>query len=353
MKPKQTMLLLFLIPLLFARCDTAEPPGDTLQPGRRDYVWAIDTISSGSFQTYLTSIWGSSSNDVWICGFDSDRSKSIMHFDGGKWSTAQNIPLQSYAISPNIVEGVDANFCVIVGGAKYLNQQPPPTYYDSAMIMKYINGAWNVKSIGGINELWSLSVLSRDNFFVGDRMGNVLRFTGSNFEKYRLGARDNPVIILEALSAQEVYAITYYEKNSPTSYYNGYFLYNFNGSSWTLLDSNISSTNYNRTSIPTYIKGIGRTLYGCGDIGFVKKNGNMWEIITPGIYGQFGGTNEKNIFLGNQDFGVMHYNGQDWYRFEQLPWLPYSGVTVFSNAVFLIASDGSKTFIVKGRLPNG
>jgi hypothetical protein len=168
MKPEQSapFILVIIFILISLQCDTTEPPVDDLPPGRRDYVWTIDTISSGSFQTYLTSIWGSSPNDVWICGFDSDRSKSIMHFDGQKWSPAQNIPLQSFAISPNIVSGVDVNYFIIAGGSKYLNPQPPPVYYDSALIMRYINGSWNVTSIGGINELYSLSVLSQDVFLL-------------------------------------------------------------------------------------------------------------------------------------------------------------------------------------------
>jgi hypothetical protein len=164
--------------------------------------------------------------------------------------------------------------------------------------------------------------------------------------------KNNAVITLETLTTNEAYAVTYYEENTPSSYYNGYFLYQFDGSSWKNIDSNIYSTNYNRISFPDFIKVIDNDLYGSGDVGFAKKKGNAWEIITPGIYGQFHGTNSNNIFLGNQNFGVMHYNGQNWYRFEQLPWLPYSGVAVFSNAVFLIASDGSKTYIVRGRLPN-
>lgn len=346
------LTLIVLTILLNIHCNSNEPTGGNSPPGRRDYVWTIDTISSGSFQTYLTSIWGGTPNDVWICGFDSDRSKSIMHFDGEKWSPAQNIPPRSFAISPNIINGINTEFLIIAGGSKYLNMQPPPVYYDSALIMKYMNGNWDVTSIGGINELWSLAVLSRDIFFVGDRVGNVLKFNGSKLEKYRLGIKNNSVVLLEALNPEEVYAVTYCEENSQSIHYEGYYLYQFDGSIWTAIDSNINSINYNRMSFPDFIKDIDGNLFGCGDIGFAKKKGNTWEIITPGIYGQFDGTNANNIFLGNQDFGVMHYNGQDWYRFEQLPWLRYSGVAVFSNAVFLIASDGSKTFVVRGKLPN-
>ncbi len=80
----------------------------------------------------------------------------------------------------------------------------------------------------------------------------------------------------------------------------------------------------------------------------MKKSGNTWITIKAGIYGQFNGTNEKNIFLANQDFGVLHYNGIDWFRFDALPWLRYYDVEVFDDAVFMLATDGYKSFIVKG-----
>jgi len=117
-----------------------------------------------------------------------------------------------------------------------------------------------------------------------------------------------------------------------------------------LIDSNIVSSNFNRLSFPNLIRNINGNIFGSGDFGFVKMSGNGWQVINSDIYGQFNGTNENNIFLANQDFGVLHYNGKDWYRFDELPSLSYYDVQVFSDAVFLLATDGYTTYIVNGKL---
>jgi hypothetical protein len=135
---------------------------------------------------------------------------------------------------------------------------------------------------------------------------------------------------------------------SPGQYYNGDYLFHYNGNNWTLIDSNIISNNFNRNSFPTLLKNIDGNLYGSGDKGIVKKSGNSWEVIKPDIYGQFNGNKENNIFLAHQNFGVLHYNGKDWYKFSELPHLSYYSVIIFEESVFLLASDVNKSFVVRG-----
>lgn len=35
----------FLIFIFFSKCNTTEPPIDNTEPGRRDYVWTVDTLA--------------------------------------------------------------------------------------------------------------------------------------------------------------------------------------------------------------------------------------------------------------------------------------------------------------------
>jgi hypothetical protein len=92
MKIKQMMLLL----ILFAQCDTTEPPVDNIQPGKRNYVWGIDSISAPGFP-YLQSIWGSSPTDVWGAGFSEDLNDCLWHYDGKSWKRAtESTPITEF-----------------------------------------------------------------------------------------------------------------------------------------------------------------------------------------------------------------------------------------------------------------
>ena len=56
--------------LLLNNCDSTEPVDD-LKPGRRDYVWTVDTIPVAD--AVMKDMWGSSPTDIWICGDADDR----------------------------------------------------------------------------------------------------------------------------------------------------------------------------------------------------------------------------------------------------------------------------------------
>lgn len=63
-------------------CDNG-PTEPSIEPGRRDYVWTIDTLN---FQNNIYfRMWGSSPEDVWLTS-SGDWDKSIAHFNGEKWS---------------------------------------------------------------------------------------------------------------------------------------------------------------------------------------------------------------------------------------------------------------------------
>lgn len=79
---KSYILFSFIVALtLISTCqeNPTTNDDDNLNSGR-DYLWTIDTIQSGSIQTYLTSLWGSSSQNVWASGYDADNSKCIYFF---------------------------------------------------------------------------------------------------------------------------------------------------------------------------------------------------------------------------------------------------------------------------------
>ena len=56
------------------------------KPGRRDYVWTVDTIYPGGFYPAIRRIWESSSNDVYVIGEGIPSEKNMWHYDGKLWT---------------------------------------------------------------------------------------------------------------------------------------------------------------------------------------------------------------------------------------------------------------------------
>ena len=83
---KTKFVSLFIVLFIFINinsCNGVTEP--EIQPGRRDYVWTIDTLAI-PFMSF-SRIWGSAADDVWIVGPGGDLDKTIYHYDGVKWKT--------------------------------------------------------------------------------------------------------------------------------------------------------------------------------------------------------------------------------------------------------------------------
>jgi hypothetical protein len=68
-KVKQTKFFVLISILLFTLqyCNTIEPPGEDT-PGRRDYVWTVDTLMVPEGRSVPSWMWGANENDIWAVG---------------------------------------------------------------------------------------------------------------------------------------------------------------------------------------------------------------------------------------------------------------------------------------------
>ncbi|MCZ7616341.1 MAG: hypothetical protein M5T52_22995, partial [Ignavibacteriaceae bacterium] len=73
-------------------------------PGRRDYVWTVDTLFM-PFNSF-TDITGTSPTNVWACGPGGDLDKTFYHYNGQSWNT----DLIPRPISPLSVSSNSINF---------------------------------------------------------------------------------------------------------------------------------------------------------------------------------------------------------------------------------------------------
>ncbi|QQS36305.1 MAG: hypothetical protein IPM56_19030 [Ignavibacteriales bacterium] len=352
---RYSLTFCLLVFLINASCDkNPTGTGDNIGPGSRNYTWFIDTISSNSIQNFLSHIWGNSPNDIWICGFDANNVTSIYRFNGVNWYPELSVPPTHFLKTYNGVSGIDSNSIIFAGGAEYINTNPPPDFLDSALIVKSVNQNWEITVISETFSLYSLCVISPSDIWAGDRKGNMIHYNGVDWSKISLTGENVFLNQIEALSDNDIYCNGHLERKiGQNDFYSVDFLFHYDGNNWTVVDSNVTSANFNRESYPTFIKNIDGKLYGSMENSIVKKVGDVWEPIGLGFFGQINGTDDNNIFLGNQYFGVLHYNGKDWFTFYELPKLYYSGIVVFDRYVFLIASDGYKSIVVRGILNGG
>ena len=343
---------IYLVPFIiiiftyFCCNKVVEPSQNDVRYGSRNYDWHTDTINSGSIQTFLTSIWGTSYHNIFICGYDANNSTNVYSFNGYNWVPVQIQPT-SFLKSYSVITGLDSNYFILSGTASFINNNPPPNFLDSGLVVEFENGNYTINYLNNSYGVYCLCIISRYDYWVGDKNGNLLHFQDNKSNKYHF----NKNIFfngLVSLNGTDIYATAHYELITGSDYQIIDYLLYYQNNKWTFIDSNVVSNLYNRISFSPLIKNIDGQLYGSGDIGIVKRDGNSWKVIGEGLHGQINGTDENNIFLGNQDYGVMHFNGKDWYKFNDLPNLRYSGIEVFNNSVFLLASDGSKTFVVRG-----
>lgn len=321
-----TLALLIPILLTLAGCDLLrqDPPEAPLEPGRRDYVWKVDTLNSppGGF---IADIWGSSPDDVWAVldgGFP-----RLWHYDGSKWTGW-------------------------------------PEFFSSSYL--------------------SLYGFSKDNVWLGGGDGQIHHFDGKEWKlqyTHRINGMGGPMILsIWGSAPTDIYAAGGVEDGGPP--FKG-FLIHYNGKSWRELIVTDFDVQFGRVRKGGYIDAI-KPVYSGGApdtiVFYHYGNGRLKELYSqstdrgnitmhsigkeprflfnqkihkrisgkfvpistsfkPSIYG-FGGRHEKDIFLFD-NVDVFHHDGETTVPLLDLRPLP-RGVyrsLFFEQEMFLVVWD--------------
>lgn len=330
MKIKQSMLFNLIFVIIFilisVKCDTTEPPIDTLQPGRRDYSWTVDTLNIPF--TILTSIWGTSTNDLWAIGPGGDLDKTIYHFDGTTW---KNDGI-SRPISPKAIFGFSSND-IWIGGREgriwhYVNSWKQDTIFS---IPGY--------SIIGIEYLWGDSPSSL--FATGyaadslgkNQIGILWKYNGSKWSNINIPEMSYSLVKIqrERISNQNYFVLGF--KYEP------------------FFDDTLIVFEYNGSNLKPILSG--------SAVGFEKIGGEMIFVSNKSLYKYSGtnlikfrdisefnflglilGRNNKDIFLGMED-GIAHFNGNDvkyLIHFDNAH-VNLTGATIFEEDIIFLAYD--------------
>lgn len=100
MRQYAAVLLLSVIPVLFNISCKNNPAEPVLpEPGRRDYVWTVDTLDIQQGESFVgMHIYGETPDDIWAVGFGTG-AEDLWHYDGKKWKeTALGIYKTNYIL---------------------------------------------------------------------------------------------------------------------------------------------------------------------------------------------------------------------------------------------------------------
>lgn len=333
-------ILLFVTALAFLVINSCTESITGPEPGRRDYVWTVDTIKI--FSNNILQIWGSSPDDIWGVGPGGALNTTIWHYDGEKWST-DNI---SRSIAPECVFGFSKNDVWIAG--------------HNGKIWHYDGIEWKESYQHKIGSFIGTSIYDlygtskRDLYAVGTawfdnetRRGIILHYDGvkwtqkfladfnSYFYKVRKGSDGKCFItcIKQDVKyySQDTTIIYEYSQQSLIEKYSdqnkskkGAWVVIIDGSSYFSLEDGIFRYDTN---------------------GFEKVVENNIESFAP----LFRGRNEKDIFISKRD-GIVHYNGNDIKDILVLESWLIDGLLFNRDIVFLVYNPYEGSLLYHGKL---
>ncbi len=304
-------------------------------PGRRDYVWTVDTLQMGGNYPTLNRIWGSSPEDVYVIGEGLPSSNNIWHYDGKFWKPSN--------------EGGFYGLYGLYGFAK--------------------------------NDIW---LSSHDN---------IQHYNGATWVKNTKLQIDGFRVVVENLwgiSSKEMYAATLTEKNDYTRTFGALFKYD--GNSWTRTTTvdyenmffanvridNIGTILIHAIGVHNDLEKIliwngerfneilstydGSSLINIGDkvffsngakvYSFMNGDFKLWQDFTGTEFKSLlGARNERDVFAISKS-GIGHFNGKD---FETIYKTDYdvSFAAIFEKDIFVITLEGFNTkpvIIIHGKL---
>jgi hypothetical protein len=333
---KITEIFLLAFFTFLTTCNTTEPSEDNVQPGRRNYVWEIDTLTAQSNLFYLFSLWGSSPTNLWAVGHADASLNSLWNYNGNSWvksgeSLTSN--LQSIfgfnASNIWICDSPGGNIFHFDGtGWKNNGYFPYPEYS-----LTYFNNIWGPEP----NEIY-IAGSAYDE--IKGSQAILLKYDGTKWEYINLPKKNVSLLrVRKSLDNKNLYftAVEF----SPT------------GDVYKLIkyDENVFDEIYSGAEVASVNEMNGKIYLAIGQKIFKHENNSpiLWKDFTNTQYaGALYGRSEKDFFSLGKNGQLMHYNGTD------LQVLYETNLTIFDVAVFeediFILCLGNSPVVIHGML---
>lgn len=326
---------------------SVEPPGNG-QINPRTFHWTIDTLRFGS-QAIMNDISGTSPSNVYVVGHSDFTGGVMWHFDGKQWSTVQLDPNLGL-ISLHGISSFEENIVFAVGQIAYFNPNSPPNFLDSSLVLQYKGNQWIATKLkgSGLSAVWGNSPASV--WAVGSQ-GTAFYFDGTGWTKQRI--RDDLTFnALDGSANSYIHALGGKLDTQPYDSIAKYLCY-FDGSSWSVTDSLLETFPPNHSFGTSDVWVLDPTEVYSAGYGIFKKAQKIWvKIFDDGtVFGGIAGSANDNIFAVGSEGSILHFNGQDWYRYNQLRNLNIFCVSVWTDGteVFVLGTDYVNSYVFHGK----
>lgn len=331
------ILWVFSSLLLFINADCKKNPVspiDDLKPGRRDYVWTVDTISSPPNLFYLFSLWGSNPENIWAVGSADETVNALWHYNGIIWEkTTQRLSsnLQS-------IYGFDSSeiwMCDSPGGNIFR--------FDGSAWAKFTEFSVNGFPLTYINNIWgdnSHNIYAAGAIADGsvNYKGIILKFDGNIWKSVPIPeTRISFIWIRRGMKESDKYYLTAtrFESVGDTNK-----IYEFDG-------LNLKEI-YTGQEVATVNEMAGRIYICIGKKIFKYQNNQLavWKDFSATQHvGRVWGRSEKDFFTVGEN-GLTHYNGTDLitiYATEMF----INDAFIFEKDIFILCNN---RIIIHGKL---
>jgi len=348
MKKYQLSSILFfftflsLISFIAFSCSNSSEPAYVPEPGRRDYIWTMDTIKIPF--TILQSIWGSSPNDIWAVGPGGDLDKTIFHFDGFKWKSDGIVR----NLSPLGIWGTTSNniwICAMEGKIWHFNGF---SWAQDTVISLSNFISLSFQDIWGDEES-NLYAVGHAQDIHNKFIGVLFHYNGKVWNKISVQEEFCSFLKIKKCDGCLKYFIFGVTQNQASSDTFKIFEYSNNKM------KNIYSGTGSKNEFP-YFEKIGNNILFVIGMNVYKYNNNKFEKyfeLHPNTNHALSGRNMKDVFLSLKS-GIAHFNGSN---IENLYEFSNSDVRIIDELilekdVFFLAYDFSKSIhiIIKGHL---
>ncbi len=330
--------VIFFTMINFSSCDeTPVDPYDKLKPGRRDYIWKMDTLNIGIGETLsFRDIVGNSPDDVWLGNLD----PGLWHFDGKSWDKA-SFP----GVAPSALWLFEDN-TLIVGtrlGIIFIRENNQWTKSFEIILDGY-----------DIIDIFSMYGITKENIYaVGmatktivpayeyESKGIILHFDGMNWKFVKIpefnGGGFHKII---------------YQDDIKTFFIHGAkdwldILLTFDGSKINEIMSSYAGFGLSKMNGIVYINSQ-KIIYK-----YIQNKLVKWKDFTgTDFWSDFVGRSESDFF-NNSANGLGHYNGVDYLTILETNWELHTKI-IFDKDIFVTAEDYKtrKFIVVHGTLSN-
>jgi hypothetical protein len=294
----------------------------------------------------MTSIWGTSSNNIYVCGHTSGNTSNFWHYDGSKWTAIDIYKHITGASDPVVISGTSASDIWLAGGT--LNPPESSTKATTTPFIIHIdgNGNWKEYNLPHFSNAWILNIYAasaNDVWAMGAGSENCLfHFNGVSWERDSLripfNVQNYPDIIYLSMVSYKNELYMSASKYENFSLNQTYYLFKRVSDKWVQIDSTwIDGRSHNERKFDQKLLVTADNRFlSYGVAGVYEWDGVNWNHLSNVEVNCMVNSYGNNILAANYGSNVYLYDETSWLK------LPVSNP---NNIYRTLWTDGKEAFI--------